>query len=145
MVASADAPVAVGRDERERVGVGPGKGGADDVRRQFREPAQPALLPRSYDCRDSTLVSDGGAGGGEREPTPRAFPAPPHRPGRRCAAPSTVHPEQEGERSPAARAEILTQAGAGNATARQDKVEKHIGTTLARKSSRVARGFVPKA
>lgn len=52
--------------------------------------------------------------------------------------------EQEWERSPAARAEIRTQPGAGHAAARQDKVENHIDPTLGRKAARVGRGFVPK-
>jgi hypothetical protein len=46
-----------------------------------------------------------------------------------------VRPEQKGERRAAVRAQIITQTAAGNATAGQEKVEKHIASTLARKSA----------
>lgn len=145
MVAAADAPVAVGRDEGDGVGDRAREGVGDDVRRQLGQPPEPALLPRGHDCGHGRLVCHGRTGGGEREPTARALATAPHRPRRRRAAALAVDAEQERERSPAVRAEILTQTGAGNAATRQEKVEKHIASTLAGKSARVVHGSVPKA
>src|ERR671913_478678 len=58
---------------------------------------------------------------------------------RGSAAPATP----SAHRSAAVRAEILTQAGAGNATAGQQEVENHIASTLLGKSARVAHGSAP--
>jgi hypothetical protein len=46
-----------------------------------------------------------------------------------------VGAEQERKRGSAVRAEILTQTGAGNATAGQQEVENHIAATLLGKSA----------
>lgn len=53
--------------------------------------------------------------------------------------------EQERELSPAAKAEIRTQLGAGDAAARKQEVENHISTTVERKTARVAHDSVSKA
>ena len=144
MVAAAHASVAVGRDERYAVGGRAGEAVGDDVRRELGHAPEPALLPRGHDRRDGCLVGHGRARGGEREPAARALTAAPHGPGRRRAAALAVRAEQERKRGPAVRAEILTQTGAGNATAGQQEVENHTASTLLRKSARVAHGSAPR-
>lgn len=143
-MAAADAPIPVRGDEGDDVGDRAREAVRDDVRRQLREPAQAALLPRGDHGGNGHLVGHGGPGGGEREPAARAFPATPHRPGRRRAAPVAPGAEEEGEPSLAKRADVLTQPGADNTTARYEQVEQHIASTLARNVVRMAYECAPK-
>lgn len=144
MMAAAKTSVAVRRDEHHRIRAGAGDRVADHVRGYVGQPPESTLLPRRDQGGDRIFVCHRGPGGGEREPSPRAFTAAGDRPHRRRPAARTVGAEQEWERSPAARAEIRTQAGAGHAAARQKEVENHIAPTLERKDARVAHRSVSK-
>lgn len=144
MMATTEAPVPVRRDEHHRVGVRAGDRVTDDVRGYPGQPPEAALLPGHDQSGDRVFICHRGPGGGEREPPPRALTAPGDGPQRRRAAACTVGPEQEWERSPAALAEIRTQAGARHAAAREDEVENHIASKLERKDARVARETASK-
>lgn len=144
MMAPTEAPVTVRRDEHHRIGARAGDRVTDNVRGQLGQPPEATLLPGRDQGGDCAFICDRGPGGGEREPPTRAFTAPGDRPQRRCAAACAVGAEQEWERRPAAVAEILTQAGAGQAAAREDEVENHIASTLERKDARVGNASVSK-
>jgi hypothetical protein len=144
MMAPTEAPVAVRRDEHHRIGARAGDRVTDHVRGQLGEPPEAALLPGRDQGGDCAFICDRGPGGGERDPPTRAFTAPGDRPQRRRAAARAVRAEQEWERSPAAFAEIRTQAGAGQTAAREDEVENHIASKLERKDARVGHASVSK-
>ena len=83
MVPTAQAAVAVGRDERDQLcgrrldDLGDDRGG------KRGEPSEAMLLPGGDDGANRRVVLDRRPGGGEREPTARAFAAAGDRPGGR--------------------------------------------------------------
>src|SRR5207245_11033470 len=87
VVAALEAPVALGRDEGERIGVGPRDRLGDDLPGEPREAAQAALLPGRYERLDGVVIGERRARRGVGKPPTRALAAAGHGPCGRCAAP----------------------------------------------------------
>jgi hypothetical protein len=126
MVAALDAPVAVGRDERQRTGSGPFDRLDDHVCRLFGELPQSAVFPCSDERAHRSAVGDGGTRGGEREPAARALEAALDGPRGGRAAAGTARTAQPGEARETRRAERGSEPAAGGAAAGNEEVEQHI-------------------
>ncbi|TMK56756.1 MAG: hypothetical protein E6G60_17685 [Actinobacteria bacterium] len=85
VMAAPEPSVAVGRDERDDVGVRPGNGFDDELRSPGAQPPQAPLLPRSHDPADGLVVLHGCARLREGEPPSGTFAAARDRPRRRRA------------------------------------------------------------
>jgi hypothetical protein len=126
-VPAREPPLAVGGDERERVGLGPRHSLGDELRGLRREPPQPALLPRVDEPARRRVVPDRSAGAGEAEPAARALPAALDRPCRRRAAARAERRLDPLEPVSAVGTELPPTRAADDAALRQEQVE-HTST-----------------
>ena len=81
VVAAREAPLAVGRHERDQLSGRPWHDLDHEPGGERGEAAQPALLPGGDERADARVVRDRGPGGGERDPPARALAAARDRPG----------------------------------------------------------------
>ena len=117
----------------------------DQVRRLAGEHAQSAFLPRGHEGAHRTVVGDGGASGGEREPTARAFEAAADGPGGGRSAARAARTVQGDKSGPTSAAERGPESGTADAAAGNKQVEQHIRSTVRGKDARVGAESAPKA
>lgn len=144
VVAALHASVAVRRDEGKSRHGGSLDANRDDVCRLMGEGSLTAFLPGRNERPNGSLVGDGGACEGEREPPPRALEAAQDRPGGGRAtarAPRSTKPRQVGT---ACATERETVASADDAAPRKQQIQKHIPSTVCATSALVGDESVPK-
>lgn len=126
MMAALYAPVAVRRDEREHFDAGPLDNVRDGVCRLGGQHPNAALLPGGDEGSDGPAIGNGGARGGESEPTTRALEAAIDGPGGGRAAPAAARPDEPREARAAIAAKRRSGPAAGGTATRHEEVEQHI-------------------
>lgn len=144
-MAALDAPIAVGWDEGEPDDAGSLDHVGDYVCRLCGDEAQAAFLPGRDQRAHRSVIGDGCARGGEREPTARALEAALDRPGGGRPTARTTGAAQPRETRAAGTAERWPKPGADSTAARSQKVEEHIRLTVRGKSARVGDESAPKS
>jgi hypothetical protein len=126
MVATLQAPVPVGWNERDQLCGGRRHDVVDQAGSDPSEAAQAVLLPGGDEGANSRVVLDGGARGGEREPPAGALPATLDRPNDGRPAASAERPREPGQQRGAAAAKGGAREGADDAPPRQEQVQQHM-------------------
>ena len=127
MVAALEQPLAVRRDERQRVCFGRRDRLDDEVRGRRGDVPKAVLLPAADDGSYGLVVRDGRARGRERNSTTRAFRAAGDRPFRGAAATLAERRADPRQGLEAARAHERAAAPAREAATRQQEIE-HTAT-----------------
>jgi len=128
MVAAPDAPVAVGRDERDQMSAGRRNDLDDEGSGERGQPAQSALFPRGDERPYRRIVLDRRARGREREPQAGALATALDRPRDGGAAAGAERTGESRQRGCATRARGGAREGADDAPAGKKQVEEHTPT-----------------
>lgn len=123
-MAPPEAAVAIARNVRDRIDLGPPHHAGDQLGRDRRQITTPALLPGGDKDARMRLVDERGARAAEREPPAAALGAATHGPRARCTTSLAPWWGAAHEESKARLARRFTDPAAHAATAREQEIQK---------------------